>query len=142
MSHSLVESSDFICSTVEDFVSELKVVMQETICEAASCKASSSSENRKTMCIPVAKEMFNILSEIFKISQPEDTPMTERRTQDVSSEAQNETELDTAASTSEITVVVLDIMDGSSVGRDDLKISDLLIYAAEKIKNRLSVTSF
>ena len=26
-------------------------------------------------------------------------------------------------------------MDGSSVGRDDLKISDLLIYAAEKIKH-------
>ena len=112
--------------------------MQEAISKTASCKVPSSSENQKTMRSPMAKEMFSILSEIFKNSQPEDAPLTGRRTHDVLREEQKEAELDTAAITSKIIVAVLDLMDGSRVGRDDLKISDLLICDAEKIKHMTS----
>ena len=83
--------------------------MQEAISKTASCKVPSSSENQKTMRSPMAKEMFSILSEIFKNSQPEDAPLTGRTTHDVLREEQKEAELDTAAITSKLIVAVLEI---------------------------------
>ncbi|KAL6481672.1 hypothetical protein MHYP_G00097520 [Metynnis hypsauchen] len=80
-------------STVEDFVRDLKVAMQEVICKTVSCNALSSSDKQETMCSPMAEETFSILSDVFKHSQPEDSPLTER-TYDVLREEQKEVDSD------------------------------------------------
>ncbi|KAL7845631.1 hypothetical protein AOLI_G00238230 [Acnodon oligacanthus] len=81
-------------SAVEDFVRELKVSMQEVICKTASCKALSSPGNQDTTHSPVAEEIVSILSEVFKNSQPEDSPLTERTTHDVLREEQRQADSD------------------------------------------------
>ncbi|KAL7879920.1 hypothetical protein SRHO_G00021740 [Serrasalmus rhombeus] len=125
---STVEPSAFICTMIEDFISEVKVGMQEAICKLASCKAFSKSWEPKQS--PMAEEMPNVLSELFKKSEREDAPSTGRKMH----RAKQETERDIADITGKIVVVVLDHMDGVSVDRTDLRTSDLLNAAAEKIK--------
>ncbi|KAL7877374.1 hypothetical protein SRHO_G00040170 [Serrasalmus rhombeus] len=129
---STVEPSAFICTMIEDFISEVKVAMQEAICKLASCKAFSKSWEPKQSAM--AEEMPNVLSELFKKSEREDAPSTGRKMH----EAKQETERDIADITGKIVVVVLDHMDGGSVDRTDLRTSDLLNAAAEKIKQIIS----
>ncbi|KAL7877358.1 hypothetical protein SRHO_G00040010 [Serrasalmus rhombeus] len=129
---STVEPSAFICTMIEDFISEVKVAMQEAICKLASCKAFSKSWEPKQSAM--AEEMPNVLSELFKKSEREDAPSTGRKMH----KAKQETERDIADITGKIVVVVLDHMDGGSVDRTDLRTSDLLNAAAEKIKQIIS----
>ncbi|KAL7877414.1 hypothetical protein SRHO_G00040570 [Serrasalmus rhombeus] len=129
---STVEPSAFICTMIEDFISEVKVAMQEAICKLTSCKAFSKSWEPKQSAM--AEEMPNVLSELFKKSEREDAPSTGRKMH----KAKQETERDIADITGKIVVVVLDHMDGGSVDRTDLRTSDLLNAAAEKIKQIIS----
>ncbi|KAL7877386.1 hypothetical protein SRHO_G00040290 [Serrasalmus rhombeus] len=129
---STVEPSAFICTMIEDFISEVKVAMQEAICKLASCKAFSKSWEPKQSAM--AEEMPNVLSELFKKSEREDAPSTGRKMH----KAKQETERDIADITGKIVVVVLDHMDGGSVDRTDLRTSDLLNAAAEKMKQIIS----
>ena len=76
-----VEPADFIFSTVEDFVREVKVAMQEAISTTGFCQAPSSSENKNTMRSPMGKEMFSILSESATHAQPKDGHLTVTSTQ-------------------------------------------------------------
>ncbi|KAL6463466.1 hypothetical protein MHYP_G00278570 [Metynnis hypsauchen] len=129
---STVEPSEFISNMIEDFISEVKVAMQEATCKLASGKAPSFSESWKPKQSPVAEEMTNVLSELFKKSEHEDAPSTGREVH----KAKQETDINNI--TGKIIVVVLDLMDGSSVRKADLRTSDLLNAAAEKIKHIIS----
>ncbi|KAL7828697.1 hypothetical protein SRHO_G00323310 [Serrasalmus rhombeus] len=124
-----MEPSEIICTMIEDFVSELKVAMQE-----ASCKALSFPKSWAPKESPMVEEMTNVLSELFKKSEHEDAPSTGRKID----KAEQETQSDVTDIAEKITVVVLDLMDGGSVGKADFRTSDVLNAAAEKIKHFIS----
>ncbi|KAL7876922.1 hypothetical protein SRHO_G00035650 [Serrasalmus rhombeus] len=124
-----MEPSEIICTMIEDFVSELRVAMQE-----ASCKASSFPKSWAPKESPMVEEMTNVLSELFKKSEHEDAPSTGRKID----KAEQETQSDVTDIAEKITVVVLDLMDGGSVGKADFRTSDVLNAAAEKIKHFIS----
>ncbi|KAL7876905.1 hypothetical protein SRHO_G00035480 [Serrasalmus rhombeus] len=124
-----MEPSEIICTMIEDFVSELRVAMQE-----ASCKASSFPKSWAPKESPMVEEMTNVLSELFKKSEHEDAPSTGQKID----KAEQETQSDVTDIAEKITVVVLDLMDGGSVGKADFRTSDVLNAAAEKIKHFIS----
>ncbi|KAL6477101.1 hypothetical protein MHYP_G00156000 [Metynnis hypsauchen] len=120
-----VEPSDLICHIVEDFVSEVKMAMKQSICKVASCEESSWSKDWKTTCSLVAKEMMTILEGKMRHSQPQDTKDLR--------EKQHASKTDTEALTGKIIVVVLDVLEGNSAERTDHKTSDLLRATAERL---------
>ncbi|XP_036416234.1 uncharacterized protein LOC118800168 [Colossoma macropomum] len=122
---SAVDPSDQICIIIEDFVREVKMVMQSAISKVASYKASSWSKDWKTTCSYVAKEMLNILETKAQPSHHEDTPDLR--------EEHDKDRRHTEDLTRKVIMVVLDVLDSSSAGRADSKTGDLLITAAEKL---------
>ncbi|KAL7850709.1 hypothetical protein SRHO_G00200580 [Serrasalmus rhombeus] len=120
-----VDPSDLICHIVEDFVSEVKIAMEQSVCKVASCEESSCSKDWKTTCSLVAKEMMTILEGKMRHSQPQDTK--DQR------EKQHGSKTDTEALTGKIIVVVLDVLEGNSAERTDHKTSDLLRATAERL---------
>ncbi|KAB5523478.1 hypothetical protein PHYPO_G00153020 [Pangasianodon hypophthalmus] len=125
-----VDLSDFICDSLDSFVNSVKMAMQEAIWKTASGKTLLFAENWKT-CSHVTREMLHILLAKLKPSRTE---------AQLRSEAQ--VSLNTEAIAGKVVLVVLEDMEGTRVGRLDLKQSrDLLIAASEQIKHLASLSS-
>ncbi|XP_066525056.1 uncharacterized protein [Hoplias malabaricus] len=115
-----VDLSNMVCDTVEEFMNEVNVLLQAAVGNVASCKASSFSNNWQMVCSHVASEMMKIME-----AKIENTALREDA---------KKCEIDTEATTGEIIIVVLNMMKGSSEGRTDENVSDLLTIAAERIR--------